>query len=515
MRTLWLALGLGLSSVGFSLAACAGDTPALCDNNACNPNDEGGSEGSVGEGGADVVQPPAGCDPAADPKDAPKCVVSEFGVFVDATGGSDGNPGTKDSPVKSITAALGKLGNLNRVYVCEGTYAEHVKLTSATSVYGGFACGAWSYSGTKAKVAPADKGLALELRGASAAVVLSDLELTAKDASEPGESSIAAFVVSSTKATLRRTTITAGKGSDGTDATAAADFAPASAPDGTGGGAGGAATPNPACVTSMGGAGGKDGATNGGAGVVAINPVYPTGNNGAGGTAGPTCAIPAADGAYGVAGTPGAGAATAGTLDATGWKGSDGAAGGAGGNAQGGGGGAQRVATGVGGSGGPGGCGGAGGAKGTAGGSSIALVVFQSSVALEQSTLVAKDAGHGGNAAKGQKGQLGSPNPGSPSSGATACAGGYGGVGGSGGGGGGGAGGLSVGVLYKGTAPTVDGASTSAADTLSSVTLGQKGAAGTKGLGGDAAQPTAPISRAGQDGSDGAPGEAKAVLASP
>ena len=51
------------------------------------------------------------------------------------------------------------------------------------------------------------------------------------------------------------------------------------------------------------------------------------------------------------------------------------------GNGQGGGGGAQRNATGVGGSGGPGGCGGAGGGRGTAGGSSIALLVFQSATA--------------------------------------------------------------------------------------------------------------------------------------
>lgn len=43
--------------------------------------------GGGGDSDADVVQPPAGCDPKAEPKNAPKCVVSEFGVFVDATNG--------------------------------------------------------------------------------------------------------------------------------------------------------------------------------------------------------------------------------------------------------------------------------------------------------------------------------------------------------------------------------------------------------------------------------------------
>jgi hypothetical protein len=87
--------------------------------------DAGNGDVIVGnDSGADVVQPPAGCDPAADPKDAPKCVVSELGVFVDAAGGADSNPGTKGTPVKSITAALTKLGGKARVYVCEGTYPE-------------------------------------------------------------------------------------------------------------------------------------------------------------------------------------------------------------------------------------------------------------------------------------------------------------------------------------------------------------------------------------------------------
>lgn len=510
-----ICLGLFAAAGAVLLAHCS-SFPDTCRGDACGSSPEGSTDAPTLDGGADVMQPPAGCDPSADPKDAPKCVVSDFGVFVDAAGGSDANAGTKDSPVKTITAALGKLAGKSRVYVCEGTYDEHVKLTSAVSLYAGFACTSWSYSGIKAKLAPSTAGLALEVRGAAAALVVADLDLFAIDATARGESSIAAFVVSSAKVTLRRVAATAGKAQDGLDATAPAAFAPANAPDGTPGAAGGAQTPNPACATSIGGAGGKDGATNGGAGQVAIAPVFPVGNTGAGGTGGAACGAggTATNGSYGIAGTPGAGAATSGTLDATGWKGNDGAPGGAGGNGQGGGGGAQIFVGGVGGSGGPGGCGGAGGPKGTAGGSSIALLVFESSVALEQTALTAKDAGRGGNGAKGQKAQLGSLAQAS-GNGANACAGGYGGIGGSGGGGGGGAGGLSAGILYKGTAPTVDGATHPAADTLPAFTLGQKGAGGAKGPGGDAAQTSAPASRPGQDGTPGAEGSAKAILSAP
>lgn len=72
-----------------------------------------------------------------------------------------------------------KLGAKARVYVCEGTYAEHVKVTSAVSVYGGFACGSWSYTGTMASVAPTDVGYALEVSKVSNAVTFADVNLAA------------------------------------------------------------------------------------------------------------------------------------------------------------------------------------------------------------------------------------------------------------------------------------------------------------------------------------------------
>ncbi|AKU94738.1 hypothetical protein AKJ09_01402 [Labilithrix luteola] len=59
------------------------------------------TDGPIVEG----VPAPAGCDPTVEPKNSPKCVVNDYGVFVDGTTGNDSNAGTKESPVKTIGAA--------------------------------------------------------------------------------------------------------------------------------------------------------------------------------------------------------------------------------------------------------------------------------------------------------------------------------------------------------------------------------------------------------------------------
>lgn len=496
---------------------CPSETPAVCDNGACDQNPDGSSPdgSSNGDGGPDGSVPiPDGCDPNADPKDAPKCVVSDFGIFVDASTGNDGNSGSKELPMKSITGALAKLNGRPRIYVCEGTYPESVKLTQPISIYGGFACGTWAHTGVKPKVFGSAAGAALSLSMTSTPIVIQDLEVIAADALQPGKSSIAVLIASASGVTLRRFIARAGKGSNGVDGATLPDFSPAAAPDGTNGGSGGAETVNPKCTTSKGGRGGNNGGPNGVTGQVPVTPVYPNFATGAGGSPGGTCAQGGGmNGSYGLAGASGAGATVLGTLDASGWKPADGSSGGNGGDGQGGGGGAQLLADAVGGSGGAGGCAGAGGAAGRGGGASIALAVFESPVTLEQSTLEAKDAGRGGNGGKGQKAQLGGTK-GSTSS-ANACDGGFGGIGGSGGGGGGGAGGVSAGILYRGITPKLDGAEVASADAHPAISIGQSGAAGMKGPGGDSAQTTAPVSRAGNEGTDGLVGVAKAVMTVP
>lgn len=86
------------------------------------------------------------------------------------------------------------------------------------------------------------------------------------------------------------------------------------------------------------------------------------------------------------------------------------------------------------------------------------------------SELKTKEAGPGGGGAIGQTGQpdfgVGGNRAGA------ACNGGNGGIGGDGAAGGGGAGGVSIGVLYKGTKPTIDAA------TEQQIAVGSKGSPG-------------------------------------
>ncbi len=446
-----------VSVVGLVSASCASTT---CEGEGtCNPGTTPPGVDGGPEGGADVVQPPVGCDPAAEPKDAPKCVVSDFGVFVDATNGADANAGTKEAPVKTIGGALGKLGAKNRVYVCEGTYPEHVKLTSAVSVYGGFACGAWTYSGTKAKVAPTDAGYALQVGNVSSASTLADLVLTAIAGTDAAPSSIAAFVTNTPSLTLRRVDLVAGAGFKGKIPNQAATLALMSSMPTAGslnGNAGNATVGGAAqlctCAgggTSRGGGGGNlNGDGSAGATVQAV--VDPAGASGLGSTLAecgggqggrPGSNAPAAAGA--------AGATTLGTLTENGWAPSSGSDAAAGTPGQGGGGGGG--AGGGGGSGGCGGCGGEVGKGGGGGGASIALVTVASPVSLFGSTVTSADAGAGGAGGAGGDGGVG----GARGNGGGGCNGAPGGKGGAGGGSGGGAGGVSIGVLYKGGKPTL------------------------------------------------------------
>lgn len=487
MKTsLSLLLVVGTALVSFT--ACGTETKGTCEETlSCGGTDGGGDVVIGNDGGADVVQPPDGCDPAADPKDAPKCVVSEFGVFVDATSGADANPGTKDSPVKSITAAVGKLAGKTRIYVCEGTYAEHVKLTSAVSLYGGFACGSWSYSGTKPKVAPADVGYALEIGDATGDVTVADLSFVAANAVDKGQSSIAAFVHKASKVMLIRSALEAGAGKEGTDGAGGSTGTITAV---TGGGAlnasgypasGTTAGTIKTCTCSSGGT--SSGAAGGGPagagalGMPSLGGAAP--NDGVGGLASTNCNAAEPNGG-GNTGADAANVADAakvtalGVLDATGWKPQAGAAGASGTPGQGGGGGGGR--DGAGGGAGCGGCGGTGGVGGGGGGASVALLSVDSAVTLRTSTLIAKAAGAGGaGGAKGTGASGGGGQPGGAGATFAGCAGGDGGKGGDGGTGSGGAGGVAVAVLHKGAAPMNDGS------TLTPGSKGLKGTGGTPG----------------------------------
>lgn len=473
LKTISAVVALGtLSSV--TLFSCA---DIDCHGGiACNgPTADGGGIDGASDAVPDVPVPP-GCDAAAEPKDAPKCVVSEFGVFVDATAGADGNPGTKESPVKTLGAALGKLAGKSRVYVCEGTYPEHLSLTSPVSLYAGFACSSWTYTGAKAKVAPTDAGYALEVAGASGPLLIVDLAFAAAPGTSASPSSIAAWVADSSAVTFRRTDLTAAAGFDGTNGAGGAPGTADKALDGIG-----AMTTTPGVLktctctsggTSTGGGGGAPGTDgqNGGPNI----PENPLGQvppkDGKAGTGNVPCS-PTGSGHNGANAADAADAAaitSVGKLTATGWTPTPGIDGAAAAPGQGGGGGGGRA--GAGGGGACGGCGGTGGKAGTAGGASVALVSFNANVSLVASTLTSAKAGAGG--AGGGAGMGAAGGGGAIGGAPNGCGGGDGGKGGNGGAGAGGAGGLSVTVLYTGPKPTAD------ASTLTPGDFGPKGAGG-------------------------------------
>ena len=483
--------GLASAAIGF------GCVSTDCEFATCPPATSSGGLDATD----DSVQPPAGCDPKIDAKDAPNCVSNDFAVFVDARG-DDANAGTKEAPVKTIKAALEKRNGKPRIYICEGSYDEHVKVTSSTSLIGGFSCGAWVYANTRAKFAPTTPGFALHVTDVPKAPerpVISDLEFTALAGSAPSESSIAAFI-NAAEVTVRRVRLAAGAGVSGVAGSKGVTATPtpanlngepgADAP----GGAGGATKK---CTCSAGGysEGGKGGdlfgEVNGKDGTVIPTVIEPAGNDGKGGTQS-SCQDTGTGGRAGSNGTKGESATSPSrALTANGWEPGNGASGADGKPGQGGGGGGGKSTNpgpGGGGGGACGGCQGTGGGGGGAGGSSIALVVLDATVALENGELVASDAGDGKDGAVGGDGQFG----GLGGIRVGGCSGGNGGTGGPGGAGAGGAGGISAGILWKGIEPTVD-------DTTKAATV-----TGRAGIGGNGGIPKQ---------NDGPPGIADKIVA--
>ncbi len=158
-----------------------------------------------------------------------------YGVFVASAADLDGGgpaseagiaagDGTAQHPFATIAQGLANLGRKTRVYVCNGTYREPVRITTAVSVYGGLSCAGaatagriWSYAGQSAQVTSPSPTYALSVAGVDGgSVTIEDMSFASPDATEPGSSSLAALIASST-VDLRRVTLRAGHGANGAD----------------------------------------------------------------------------------------------------------------------------------------------------------------------------------------------------------------------------------------------------------------------------------------------------------
>ena len=134
---------MGIAS---ALAACPASLDERCTDGACtsggNVDADGGGDGRDADA-PDAVAPDD-CDESADASspEAKGCIVDSFALFVDGATGLDANDGSKAKPFKTISAAVAKVPTTGkrRIYVCgEGPYAEHVNVTTAVSIFGGFA----------------------------------------------------------------------------------------------------------------------------------------------------------------------------------------------------------------------------------------------------------------------------------------------------------------------------------------------------------------------------------------
>jgi len=376
-------------------------------------------------------------------------------VFV-ATSGAPGNPGTMELPLDSVQAAIELAAldpNRDHVYVSEGTYAGRIDLLDGVSVWGGYsAANGWQRSDAHTTVLTGGAlgGSLVGVLGANLTqpVVLGGLRITTADAPDGGHN-YGVLLQFSDDVRLEGVEIVAGAGGAGLTGNAGTNGANGSqGRDGSGstGGAGGSG----AFSGGRGGdggtiLGGDDGAKGGGTG------------GGAGGDGGPfgTNASDGGNGADGTAGAAGGISANLGQVLGGLWvPQGDGSSGSTGGTGRGGGGGGGGGYVpfhhgGGGGGGGGGGYGGTGGAGGKTGGSSFALFLATSHVALEGCALTAGQGGGGGTGGRGgNRGRYGGGGSRAiPDNATTGGFGGRGGYGGAGGGGGGGRGGNSYALL--------------------------------------------------------------------
>lgn len=498
----------------FSLSLAAAAAATACSNEDFTPDASGAQpDGDGGTTTPDAAGSPDGGSPdAAAQPDAAPCIPTggedrpdddfadtncdgidgdvTHGVFV-SPAGSDGAEGSMAAPVASIGKAVALAQAAQKdVYVCNGTYAENVVIeTTGVALFGGYDCTkGWTRSSERARIAPGS-GIPLRIKSANDTAI-DRLELSAPAGVDPGESSIAATVETSTGVVLNRAELIAADAAPGKPGTpATANTTPAIS------GAAGANVAVSQCLTANPPAGACKQAAAGGVQSALVQCDSPLKHRGGDGGKGGNVYLKAATqkgangltfgakgGQPGFAGSPGQ-PGQAGTAGEPGGKfgsvvdgvyvpsnaGTDATAGKMGEAAGGGSGGetwwvpdvgAWYVVGAGGGQGGYPGCGGDGGKAGGGGGASIALIATGSDITIRWSKLKTGAGGDGGAPSDGAAGQPGGKGGAggscSTGSGCEGKPGGDGGSGGKGGPGGPGGGGPSIGILTTGATPTTD-----------------------------------------------------------
>ena len=466
----WIFGASGLLAIATLVVACGVGTD--CDFGLC-------AGPIVGTDGGDGPLPdanPPGCDPTRELKDQKDCLNDDFGVFVAPNGTIDGK-GTMEQPVGTIARAQELIGGKRqKIFVCEGTYNERVIMKATVNIYGGLSCAStpWTVGGRAVIGKPQEPGYALDIQNLNGNFEIVDLEFVAGNGNEAFPNSIAARFVGTSGASLRRVKLTAKDGFPGktgdkgvsgttvkhTDFAGTPQYDPTGNP-GTSTTQGSSKTckcPNaPALEFTLGGNGGSVPSGGGLKGEPSSLPPIGVADGAGGEASAATCAVGLGhSGAARTQATGGAVATRLGGIESDGWKPESGGTGSTGLPGQGGGGGSGQSigAGGAGSGGGCGGCGGFGGKAGTGGGASVGLLTIDSPLRV-LAEIATGTGGRGGDGGDGGDGGGGGAH-GNVTSG-SGCLGGDGGSGGKGGAGAGGAGGLSVGILFRGSAPNSDG----------------------------------------------------------
>ncbi len=388
------------------------------------------------------------------------------GVFISAAG-NDGNPGTYDQPVATLSNgfAIASIFSRKYIYIATGTYNETPFFPVGTEVRGGMTTGTtWTqtlgnYSIVNVGTSPA------VISGASSAMLVSGLDIRASNQVTPGATSIALSISNSTSALLLTDCkFTAGNGVGGASKSPGANGGAASGAAGQAGGIGGSPGGGNGGTGGVGGNGGGTGGP-GGPNLGCNGPgfggsTFQCANGGSGQNGFNSCTP--VDGANGAT-LPNSGQTVSGVWNpAAGNNGANGT-GGAGG---GGGGGGGNTTTGLfcgnngnggnGAGGGGGGGFGTGGAGGNGGGASFAVYLYNALPTFTLCYFTSKNGGNGGNGGSGgffgngAGGGNGVAGTGAPNVGGTGGNGAAGIRGGGGGAGGGGAGGITACVANAG-----------------------------------------------------------------